>query len=97
MTQDNTPPGPIFKSRLLRTKHDTQYQTTRVSESCRFDLSKDALFGTDERFDVDQSRFENRSRGCVILCHLRQRYDDGYSMIRHSSIYIYIYISKQHL
>ena len=30
MTQDNTPPGPIFKSRLLRTKHDTQYQMIRV-------------------------------------------------------------------
>ena len=41
------------------------------SESCCLDLSNDALFGADTLVDVEQSSFENRSRGCVILCHLR--------------------------
>ena len=41
------------------------------SESCCRDLSNDALFEADTLVDVEQSSFENRSRGCVILCHLR--------------------------
>ena len=41
------------------------------SESCCRDLSNDALFGADTLVDVEQSSFENRSRGCVIFCHLR--------------------------
>ena len=45
--------------------------TDTISESCCRDLSNDALFGTDTLGDVEQSSFENRSRGCVILCHPR--------------------------
>ena len=41
------------------------------SESCCRDLANDALFGADPLVDVEQSSFENRPRGCVILCHLR--------------------------
>ena len=45
------------------------------SESCRRDLSNDALFGADTLVDVEQSSFENLSRGCVILCHLRYSFE----------------------
>ena len=41
------------------------------SESCCRDLPNDALFGADTLVDVEQSSFENRSRGCVVLCHQR--------------------------
>ena len=41
------------------------------SESCRRDISNDALFGADTLVDVEQWSFENRSTGCVILRHLR--------------------------
>ena len=50
------------------------------SESCRRDLSNGALFGAGTLVDVEQSSFDNRSRGvlsCVIygtLVYKRQRH-----------------------
>ena len=33
MTEGNTHPGPTFKARLLRTKYDSEYQTTRFRKA----------------------------------------------------------------
>ena len=71
VTQDNTPPRPIFKSRLLRTKYDSGLKTTRFQNSVGEIFPNDTLLGTDILFDVEKSSFANRPRGCAILCHLR--------------------------
>ncbi|CAN0311574.1 unnamed protein product, partial [Ectocarpus sp. 12 AP-2014] len=65
MTQDNTPHGPIFKARLRHDEEDTLW------ESSRRDSSNATIFGAVTLSAVEKSRIENRSRGCVILCHLR--------------------------
>ena len=53
MTQDNTPPGPIFES--LVTPHQVRFhhQTIVFSESCLSDISNDTLFGADTFFTVE--------------------------------------------
>ena len=66
MTQDNTPPGPIFKTRLLRTQHDSN-TNRHASESCLRDLPNDTLFDIDIDYDVEYRAWKIGQRGCVIV------------------------------
>jgi len=70
MTQDNTPPGPIFKAQLLCSE-DVYKTDDTFSDSCRRDISNAALFGAVTLVTVEYLSFENCSRECVILCHVR--------------------------
>ena len=71
VTQDNTPPGPIFKARLLRAP-STWFQCVpngTFSESCRPDLSNGTLFGTDALLAVWSNRALKIGRpGGVLSC-----------------------------
>ena len=69
MTQDNTPPRPIFKAQLFRTKHDSNTKRHVFRK-----LSTDEIFPTTPSWGPtplltwSNSDFENQSRGCV--CYL---------------------------
>ena len=57
VTQDNTPPGSIFKARLLHIGKSVGPEQGVVG--------KRIILG------AENPTFENRSKGCVILRHLR--------------------------
>ncbi|CAN0241499.1 unnamed protein product, partial [Ectocarpus sp. 4 AP-2014] len=69
--QDNTPPRPISKLDYSATKRMHQ-QSDTLSEMSRPDSFNAAVLGVASLPAVDnKSSFENLSRGCVILCHIR--------------------------
>ena len=70
MTQDNTPPSPISKLDYSTTKRTHRRKDT-FAESSRLDGFNAAVFGPATVAAVEKSSFENRSRGYVILCHIR--------------------------
>ena len=52
MTQDNTPPGPIFKARLLRTQHDSNTNRHVFGKLSARSFQRD-LFDIDIDSDVE--------------------------------------------
>ena len=75
VAQDKHPPRfskLVYSAPRVIDSHAKRHVFVFGKRSARSDLSNDTLFGTDALFDVKESSFENRSRGCVILRHLRQ-------------------------
>ena len=75
MTQDNTPPGLIFKAPLLALSTIIPKPNDTFPETCRSNLSNDALFRDRLSSCGGGAELLNRSRECVVLCvtygHLR--------------------------
>ena len=80
MTQDNTPPGPIFKARLLHTKMNAGPKQGVVGEiSSRRQLSKKSC-------RLVLKLYMKINRGGVILCH--RRYFHRHLLTRRSPLHV---------
>ena len=70
MTQDNTTPGPFSKLDCFTARRMPVPRRVLLERSRR-QLAENVSFGTGIVLGAEQPGFENRPRGCVILCHLR--------------------------
>ena len=68
MTQENTPPRPIFKAQLIPHQARFQHQTARFPKAVNGrDLPNDAQLGTDTLVDVEQLGLRKSVQGVCLL------------------------------